>query len=87
MTADGRELHIGVMELEIEDFDLILDMDTLAKFGANIDCKNKIVTFAPEGDTPFIFLGSMLISRMPRNSALKAKVLLQQGCGLLSLCD
>lgn len=49
VTVEGRELHVNVMELEIDDFDLILGMDTLAKYGANIDCKRRIVTFSPEG--------------------------------------
>ena len=80
VTMDGRELHVDVMELEIDDFDLILGMDTLEKYGANIYCKNKTVTFVPNGDTTFIFLVSMLISRMPRISTLKAKALLHHDC-------
>ena len=40
---------MNVMELEIDDFDLILGMDTLAKYRANIDCKRRTVTFSPEG--------------------------------------
>ena len=76
---EGRELHVNVMELEIDDFDLILGMDMLAKYGANIDCKRRTVTFSPEGEEPFVFVGSMCISRVPRISALKAKELLNQG--------
>ena len=48
VTVEGRELHVNVMELEIDDFDLILGMDTLANYGANIDCKSRTVTFSPE---------------------------------------
>ena len=73
VTVEGRELHVNVMELEIDDFDFILGMDTLAKYGANIDCKRRTVTFSPEGEEPFVFVGSMFISRVPRISALKAK--------------
>ena len=80
LTVDRRELHIDIMELEIDDFDLILDMDVLEKYGANINCKTKTITFAPEGKMPFMFLGTILISRVPRISALKARELLQQGC-------
>ena len=61
VTVDGRELHVDVMELEMVDFDLILGMDLLEKYGANIDWKQKTVTFAPEGETPFVFLGTILI--------------------------
>ena len=76
---EGRELYVNVMELEIDNFDLILGMDTLAKYGANIDCKRRTVTFSPEGEEPFVFVGSMFVSRVPRISALKAKELLNQG--------
>ena len=68
--VDGRELHVDVMELEMDDFDLILGMDLLEKYGANIDCKRKMVTFTPDGEAPFVFLGTILISKMPRISAL-----------------
>ena len=49
VTVDGRELHVDVMELEMADFDLILGMDLLEKYKANIDCKRKTVTFSAEG--------------------------------------
>ena len=80
LTVDGRKLHIDVIELEIDDFDLILGMHVLEKYGANINCKTNKVTFSPEGEMPFVFLGTILISRVPRISALKARELLQQGC-------
>ena len=76
LSVEGIELHIDVMELEIDEFDLILGMDVLAKYGANIDCKKKTVTFAPEGETPFVFVGSIMMSRVPRILALKGKELL-----------
>ena len=37
------------------------------------------MTFSPEGEEPFVFVGSMFVSRVPRISALKAKELLNQG--------
>lgn len=76
VTVEGRELCMDVMEIEIDDFDLIFGMDTLAKYGANIDYKKQIVTFSPEGEQPFVFVGSMFMSRIPRISTLKAKELL-----------
>lgn len=77
LIVDERELHIDFIELEIDDFDLILGMDVLEKDGANINCKTKTVTFAPEDEMPYMFLGTILISRVPRISALKARELLQ----------
>ena len=64
------------MELEIDDFDLILGMDALEKYGDNINCKTKIVTFSLEGEMPFMSLGTILISRVPIISALKVRELL-----------
>lgn len=76
MIVEGKELHVDLMELEIEDFDLILGMDMLAKYGANINCRRRTVTFSPEGETPFVFVDSILMSRVPRILPLKAKELL-----------
>ena len=39
-----------------------------------------MVTFTPEGETPFVFLGTILISKVPRILALRARDLLQQAC-------
>ena len=41
----------------IDDFDMILGMDWLSKYGAMIDCKRRMVTFEPEGEVPFVFVG------------------------------
>lgn len=49
VTVDGRELHVDVIELEIDDFNLIMGMDLLEKNRANIDYKRKTITFVPEG--------------------------------------
>ena len=68
---------MDVMELEMVDFDLILGMDLLEKYGANIDCKRKTIAFAPEIKTPFMFLGTILISKLPRIPTLRARDLLQ----------
>ena len=77
MMIDGRELHVDLIELAMDDFDLILGMDMLAKYGATIDCKRLTVTFAPEGKIPFVFVGSIMVSKVPRISILNAKELLQ----------
>ncbi|XP_060974274.1 uncharacterized protein LOC133039400 [Cannabis sativa] len=40
----------------------------------------KMVTFEPENEEPFVFVGSIQGSRVPRISALKARDLLRSGC-------
>ena len=59
MTVDGRELSIDLIGLVMTDFDIILGMDWLEKYGAMIDCKKKMVTFEPEGEDPFVFVGTV----------------------------
>lgn len=64
IVIEGRELHIDLVELVIEDFDFILGIDMLSK---SIDCKHRKVTFATEGEAPFILVVS-------------GRDLMQQGC-------
>ena len=55
-------------------------MDLLVRYGATIDCKKKMVTFEPEGEDPFVFVGTMYGPCIPMISALRARDLLQGGC-------
>ena len=48
--VDSRELSVDLIDLDMEDFDIILGMDWLVRYGATIDYRNKMVTFEPEGD-------------------------------------
>ena len=41
---------MDLIELDMEDFDMILGMDWLVRYGATIDCRKKMVTFEPEGE-------------------------------------
>jgi hypothetical protein len=42
----GREIFRGnLIIMVIEDYDVILGMDWLSKYGAQVDCKNKSVRF------------------------------------------
>ncbi|XP_060960833.1 uncharacterized mitochondrial protein AtMg00860-like [Cannabis sativa] len=36
----------------LADFDIILGVDFLSKYSANLDCKRKMVIFQPEGEQP-----------------------------------
>lgn len=60
MMIEGRELHVDLIELAMYNFDMILGIDMLAKYGATINCKKQTMTFAPEGETPFMFVGSIM---------------------------
>ena len=79
VMVDGRELSANFIELDLGDFDMILGMDWLARYGATIDCRKKMVTFEPEGEDPFVFVGAVSGPRVPMISALRARDLLQGG--------
>ena len=57
----------------MDDFDMILEMDWLSKYGATIDCKHMMVTFELEGQVPFVFVGTVSGPRVPMISALRAR--------------
>lgn len=65
VEVDGKELSVDLVELFMDDFDMILGTDWLSKYGATIDCRRKMVTFAPEGEESFVLVGSMKRSCVP----------------------
>ncbi|MCO6516861.1 MAG: reverse transcriptase family protein, partial [Snodgrassella sp.] len=80
VEIEGRVLTVDLIELAMEEYDMILGMDWLSKYGATIDCKRKMVTFAPVGEEPFVLVGTAYGPRVPLISALKARDLLRDGC-------
>ncbi|KAM6593730.1 hypothetical protein CsatA_001433 [Cannabis sativa] len=77
---DGCELTANLIELQLSDFDIILGMDFLSKYGAIIDCKQKMVMFEPDSANPAVFVGKIQGARIPRITLLKAKDLMGKGC-------
>ncbi|XP_060973969.1 uncharacterized protein LOC133039158 [Cannabis sativa] len=77
---DGCELTANLIELQMSDFDIILGMDFLSKYGATIDCKRKMVVFEPDSANPTVFVGKVQGARIPRITLLKAKDLRSRGC-------
>ena len=66
--------------LEMNDYDVILEMDWLSTHHAIIDCQKKVVRFQRPGAEKFKFKGSARGSSIPLISALKANELLRNGC-------
>ena len=73
LVINGRELHVDLIELDLEDFDMILGMDWLVKYGSTIDYTNKLVTFKPAGEDPCVFQGSRQKSCIPLVSASRTR--------------
>ena len=76
VVVDNREILVDLIELGMDDFNMILGMDWLARYGATIECKKKMVTFEHEGEDPFVFFGTIHGPLMPMISALRARDLL-----------
>ena len=76
VEIDGRELSVDLIELAMDGFDMILGMDLLSKYEATIDWKRRMVTFEPEGEVPFVFVGTVSRPRAPMILAQKAKCLM-----------
>ncbi|XP_062075883.1 uncharacterized protein LOC133780013 [Humulus lupulus] len=77
LWIDGRELYVDLIVLDLSNFDVILGMNFLSKYGASIDCKCKKVVFAPESGDPFEFEGISKKPRTPIILAMKAREMLQ----------
>jgi hypothetical protein len=56
---DGCELTANLIELQLSDFDIILGMVFLSKYGATIDWKWKMVVFEPDSANPAVFVGKI----------------------------
>ena len=52
-----RELSVDLVVLDMIDYDVILGMNFLSKYGATIDCKAKVVSFQPIGEEHLMFVG------------------------------
>ena len=79
VTLNNVRFQANLILLEIYDFDVILDMDFLSKYDANIDCRRKIMTIRkPEGGwVKFRGQGDPKVGKMI--SAMKATKLLSRG--------
>ena len=51
----GRELSVDLVILDMFDYDVIIGMDFLSKYGATINCKSRSVNFKPPGEDQFKF--------------------------------
>ncbi|XP_062080959.1 uncharacterized protein LOC133785758 [Humulus lupulus] len=80
VKIEGRELPVDWIEIDLKDNDVILGMDWLAKHGATIDSKGKIVNFQTEGGGNFTYKGKVSQNRIPIVSDLKSQWLTSSDC-------
>jgi hypothetical protein len=72
IEIEGRVLLAKLAVFGMLGFDVILGMDWLSKYKANIDCHKKEVTFRPHDMEEFTFYGSKVRSTPPLLSAFQA---------------
>ena len=80
MVISERELCADLVMLDMTDYDVILGMDFLSKYGAIIDCKAKTVGFKPHGKEMFTLFGDRRSSKKMFISAMQAKKWIADGC-------
>ncbi|XP_070020538.1 uncharacterized protein [Nicotiana sylvestris] len=68
-----------LVELEMVDFDMIMDMDLLASYYATVDCRTKIVSFEFPGEPVLAWKGDVVTPRGGFISYLKAKKMISKG--------
>ena len=52
-----RELYVNLIILNMYDYDVILGMDFLSKYNATIECQHRKVTFKPNDNDEFSYVG------------------------------
>ena len=57
VVVSEREMSVDLVILDLIDYDVIVGMDFLPKYGATIDRKAKVVSFQPPGEEQFTFSG------------------------------
>ena len=80
VVVSEREMSVDLVVLDMVDYDVILGMDFLSKYGATIDCKAKVVNFQPPGEEQFTFSGDKSSKQRMFVSAMKARKWLDSGC-------
>ena len=78
----GLELSVDLMPLELYDFDLILGMDWLSKYRAQVDCFTKTVTIQGVGNRNVVFKGERKVLSNCMISVLRARRLMRKGCSV-----
>ncbi|KAL5557270.1 hypothetical protein UlMin_039506 [Ulmus minor] len=80
IVVSEREMGVDLVVLDMVNYDVILGMDFLSKYGATIDCKAKVVSFQPPGEEQFTFSGDKSSKQKMFVSAMKARKWLDSGC-------
>ncbi|XP_018855499.2 uncharacterized protein K02A2.6-like, partial [Juglans regia] len=73
LDLGGRTLDADLIVFKLLGFDIILDMDWLYRYSANIDCRRRVIGFQLSDEDYLEFVGSKLKARPSVISAVQAK--------------
>ncbi|XP_021759182.1 uncharacterized protein LOC110724094 [Chenopodium quinoa] len=82
----GVEFLAGLIEFDLNDFDVILGMDWLGKYEAKIDCAAEKVTLTSPSKTKVVYKKEGKSSGLRIVSAMQLQKLVKKGCPLF-LCS
>ncbi|XP_070020578.1 uncharacterized protein [Nicotiana sylvestris] len=80
VVVHSRSTVAGLIELDMVEFDVIIGMDWLASYHANVDCRSKIVRFQFLGEPIFKWKGNTASPRGIFISYLKARKMINKSC-------
>ena len=80
IKIEDRVLFADLVILDIHDFDVILRIDWLCKYHANIDCHKKIILFQPPSEPSFNYIGIQPNLKISIILIMKARRMLDKGC-------
>jgi hypothetical protein len=79
IVIEGKTLRAKLAVFSMMGFDVILGMDWLSKYGANIDCGKKEVIFRLHGIEELKFYGSCVLATPPLLSATQGIKSVREG--------
>ncbi|KAJ8753514.1 hypothetical protein K2173_022755 [Erythroxylum novogranatense] len=80
IRIDEELLVVDLMPLRMGGLDVILGMDTLERYNARLDCKQKTVEFELDSGKRVVFVGDRKASPPRIVSALTAEKMMRKGC-------
>ncbi|XP_030449845.1 uncharacterized protein LOC115672208 [Syzygium oleosum] len=80
LLINNVEMPMDLVELNIQDFDIIIEMDWLSTYRAYVDCFSKKLIFRLSSQPKFSFSGSCKDTFQRLIWALQAMKLLRKGC-------
>jgi hypothetical protein len=89
ISIDGLELGVDLIPLELQDFEVILGMDWLSVYMAQIDCFTKTVTLQRPNGRRVIFRGEKNVIPNCIISVMTARKMVKNGCEayIAYVCD